>query len=181
MKIRLSTILSVILCIVLVCAAVCIGVVRGWSADREAALTALTADGEMYTQLENRAMDAANLVVVAARHLPENDADLTALRGASRELLSGNAGTEALMRADAVITDVALRFASELSQMDSVMASTRDKAYISMLTSSLGKKSGLAYSYNLLVEDFNARLGGTLSGRLAMLLGVAPLPAADVQ
>ena len=50
-----------------------------------------------------------------------------------------------------------------------------------MLTGCLGKKSGLAYSYNLLVEDFNARLGGTLSGRLAMLLGVAPLPAAAVQ
>lgn len=181
MKTRINTILGVALCVALVVAAVCIGAYRGWSADRSETLNALTADGEMHALLENRAMDAANLAVVAARHLPADDEDLTALRDASALMLSGKAGTEELMLADDVITGVALRFASELPELSSVQSSKRDKAYVSMLTGTLGKKTGLSHSYTLLVEDFNQRLSSDLTGRLAMLLGVSPLPAINAE
>lgn len=179
MKAHLSTILSIVLCVVLVAAAVCIGAVRGWSDDRSEVLNALSADGEMRALLETRAMDAANLAVVAARHLPADDADLTALREASALMLSNAAQTEQLLQADDVITDAALRLADELPALSTVQSSRRDRAYVSMLTGTLSKKTALSHRYTLLVEDFNQRLSSSLSGKLAMLLGVDPLPGAD--
>ena len=151
------------------------GAYQGWNEDRMAVQSALTAEGEMRTQLENRAMDAANLAVVAARHLEADNKDLAALRSASASLLASNGEAAAILQADAVITDVALRFAEELPGLPTVQASGRDKTYVSMLTSLLGKKRGLTHTYTLLVEDFNQRLEASLTGKLARLLGVAPL------
>jgi len=179
MKNTLSTVIAVILCVLLVAAALCLGTVRGWSSERETALSALMEGGEMHTLLENRAMDAVNLSVVAARHLPADDETLLALQSASSLMLSGKAGAEELMLADDTITDAALRLAGELPSLSSVQASTRDKAYVSMLTATLGKKTGLTHTYTKLVEDFNHRLTTSLTGKVAMLLGVTPLPVRD--
>lgn len=179
MKIRLSTILSIALCVLLCAGALCMGAVRGWGAERDEALSALTAGGEMRTLLEYRGMDAANLAVVAARHLPADDAQLTALRKASSTLLSGTEDAEIILQADAVITDVALRFSEELPALPSVQQSSRDKTYVTMLSSQLGKKSGLTHTYAQLVEEYNQRLESSLTGRLAMLLGVSPLDALE--
>lgn len=176
MKNRLSIILSCLLCAALAAAAVCIGAYRGWSAEREEALTALTTDGEMHALLETRAMDAANLAVVAARHLPADDEELSALRAASALMLSGTAGPEELLLADDALTAAALQLADELPGLASVQASTRDRAYVSMLTGTLGPKTGLAQRCAELVEGFNQRLTSELTGRLAMMLGVSPLP-----
>ena len=176
MKTILSKILTVLLCVALAAAAVGIGAVRGWSAERERALDALGDGGAMRTQLEHRGMDAANLAVVAARHLPAADADLLALRQASDTLLSDTEDVIAIMEADQTITVVAARFAASLPQLASVQGSSRDMAYIDALTGSLDKQSSLTHSYTLLTEDFNSRLSGSLLGRLAMLLGVDPLP-----
>lgn len=176
MKIRFTTILSIVCCLLLCAAALCVGAYRGWSQEREAALSALTSEGGMREQLEHRAMDAANLAVVAARHLPADDADLNSLRKASVTLLSGTEDGRLIMQADEVITGVALRFSEELAALPSVQSSSRDKTYVAMLTSKLGKKSGLTNSYALLVKDYNQRLETSLSGRIAMLLGIAPLP-----
>lgn len=176
MKITLGNIVTALVCVALICAAVCIGAVRGWSSERDAALTVLTAEGDMRTQLEYRGMDAANLAVVAARHLPADDADLTALQEASRTLLSGTEDVPRILEADAAITEAALRLSESLPQLSTVQASERDRAYIAMLTSSLGKKSSLTHAYALLVDDYNQRLTTSLTGKLAMLLGVDPLP-----
>lgn len=181
MKTNLSTILSAVVCFVLIAAAVSIGAVRGWSSDRNEVLSALTADGGMHELLETRAMDAANLAVVAARHLPGADEDLAALRSASTLMLSGTAAPDQLMLADDTVTDVALRFADELPALASVQASKRDKAYVSILTGTLGKKTGLSHNYELMVQDFNQRLNASLTGKLAMLLGVSPLPAVNAE
>ncbi len=48
MKIKLSTVLSVLVCTVLIAAAVCVGAYRGWSADREKALAALSSEGSKH-------------------------------------------------------------------------------------------------------------------------------------
>lgn len=179
MKNKLSNIPFALLCAVILLAALGIGAVRGWSADRAEVLAALTQEGEMRTQLEYRGMDAANLAVVAARHLPADDADLIALRNASAVLLSGTEDPEAILSADAVITRIALQFAQELPLLPSMQASSRDQAYVTMLTSALGRKNGLTHSYTLLVEDFNTKLTTSLTGRVAMLLGVDPLPVPE--
>jgi len=179
MKISIGNIVTVIICIVLLVAAVCVGAVRGWSDERSAALSALTSTGDMRTQLEYRGMDAANLAVVAARHLPAEDAALAALRKASSTLLSDTDDVNRILEADAAITDAALRLADTLPGLATVQASDRDRTYISMLTATLGKKSSITHSYTLLVEDYNERLTTSLTGKLAMLLGVSPLPAAQ--
>ena len=176
MKNKLSNILFALLCLALLLAAVCLGAVRGWSADRAEVIAALTQDGEMHTQLEYRGMDAANLAVVAARHLPADDDDLMALRQASDTLLSGTGNADAILSADAAITRIALQFAQELPLLPSMQTSNRDQAYLTQLTSSLGKRDGLTHTYLLRVEEFNDGLSGSLTGKLAMLLGVKPLP-----
>lgn len=176
MKISLSKILFTLLCALLLITALCTGAVRGWSAERNEILSSLTGEGEMRQQLEYRGMDAANLCVVASRHLPEDDADLVALRQASQTLLSGSTDVHVLLAADEQITVIALRFAESLPQLPSVQASGRDKTYIATLTSSLGRKSSLNHSYTLMVEDYNDRLSSSPTGWLARLLGVDPLP-----
>lgn len=179
MKITFSTVMSIVICIVLVAGAVCIGAVKGWSSDRDAVLRAPTLDGEMSALLQIRAMDAANLCVVAARHVPADDADLLALRQASELLLRGNPAQP--MQADNVITEVAQRFAQRLPAMSSVAASKRDKAYVKTLTDTLCAETSLSHNYALLVEDFNHRLSAEMTGRLAMALGVKPIESAPVQ
>ena len=177
MKFIRSKLFTPLLCTILILFAVCIGAIRGWNEERSAALAALTASGDMRTQLENRGMDAANLAVVAARHLPDSDADLAALREGSHVLLSGTEDVSVILSADEAITNAALHLAETLPALESVQSSSRDSTYVTMLTATLGKKSSLTHTYTLLVEDFNTRLEGSLTGRLAMLLGVKPLPA----
>lgn len=176
MKITLNNILFALLCAALLLVAVALGSVRGWNADRQEVLNALAAEGELSTQREHRGMDAANLAVVAARHLPADDADLLALRSASATLMSVTVDVEALQAADAVITDVALRFADTLPLLPTMQASPRDTTYLTMLTASLDRRSSLSHGYTLMVEAFNQELTTSLSGKLAMLLGVDPLP-----
>ena len=181
MKAKLSNILFVLLCIALLVASLCMGAVRGWSMERRDVLASLAESGELRTQLEYRGMDAANLAVVAARHLPADDADLVALRDASTTLLGDTEDVQALLEADAAITAIARSFAEELPLLPSVAASKRDTTYVRTLTEALGKKNSLTHAYSMLTDDFNQRLTTSLSGKLAMLLGVDPLPAADAQ
>ncbi len=179
MKISVNSILVILLCIALVCAALCIGAVRGWNEERNQALTALTQEGELHTQLQNRGMDAANLCVVAARHLSADDPDLVALRQASQTLLSGTDDVQVIFSADEQITETALHFAQSLPELESVQGSARDSNYVAMLPSALGRRSSLTHTYTLMVEDFNERLSTSIFGKLATLLGVDPLPALD--
>lgn len=177
MKETLSNVLCMALTVVLVVGAILLGAVRGWSGEREAALHSVSAGGELSALLENRAMDAANLYVVAARHLPAADETLTALANCRDTLMDERADGQSLALADAALTETALALAEKLPALDSVQQSVRDQAYISTLTRTLGEATNLTRSYAAIVEDFNARLNGSLTGKLAMLLGVQPLTA----
>lgn len=179
MKIRLSNILFAALCIALLSASLCIGAVRGWSIERNEILSAMEGSGELRNQFEYRGMDAANLCVVAARHLPEEDADLIALRQASDVLLSTDADAHALLQADADITAIARTFAAILPDLPSVQASARDQMYISTLALALDSRNSLTLTYTEMINDFNQRLAGSPTGQLAMFFGVDPLPSAQ--
>ena len=175
MKTSLSTLLCAALCVILTACALCVGSVRGWSSEREAALNSLSSEGALHTQLQNRAMDAANLAVVVARHVPAEDARLTKLADIRRTLESEKSTIEDLAQADSELTALALSIGQELPQTSSVQASARDQAYIATLTRTLGEATGMADSYAAKVEDYNDRLTSSLTGRLAMLLGVEAL------
>lgn len=176
MKQTLSTALCVCLCLALVSLAVCIGAVRGWAGERERTLRAFSQGGEMFHQLDERAMDAANLAVVAARHLPKDDPSLTALQDARRVIISEHASMQDKADADAALCEAASRLARMLPELASVQASARDQAYISALTQTLAEASTLMADYTDCALSFQHRLSSSFTGRLAMALGVEPLP-----
>ena len=126
MKNNLTGALCVVLAVVLAAGAVCLGAYRGWSGERIQVLEALNREGDMAQTLQNRAMDAANLAVVASRHVKEGDegADaLAALREAYATITSGSADAASMARADAAISAAAARLASLLPELSSVQAS----------------------------------------------------------
>lgn len=180
MKNNLTGALCVVLAVVLAAGAVCLGSYRGWSGERSQVLEALNREGDMAQALQSRAMDAANLAVVASRHVKEGDESaeaVSALREAYAVITAGSADAAAMARADAAISTAAAHLASLLPELPSVQASPRDQAYISTLTRTLSEDAGAADAFAAAVQDYNARLTGSLTGRLAMLLGVEPLTA----
>lgn len=172
MKNSLSTIICVLLCVAMVAGAVCTGAVRGWSGERGRVL-----EGMLSPRQQDRAMDAANLATVAARHLPADDPDIVALRSAYTLITTGTDDDADAIRADKSITAAALSLSQRLPQLDSYQRSSRDKAYVSALTRSLSdaEATGSARSFSAAAADFNQRLQSSPTGMLAMLLGVKPL------
>ena len=77
---RASSALCLALTVALVLAAVALGAYRGWSGERRQALETFTENTALRDYLEERSMDAANLRVVAARHLDREDEDLVLFR-----------------------------------------------------------------------------------------------------
>ena len=80
--------ICILLTVVMAAGAVCIGAVRGWTGERDAALGVFSESGSLGSELQNRAMDAANLAVVASRHL-SGDADVALLRSAHKTITDG--------------------------------------------------------------------------------------------
>ena len=177
MKNTLSTILCVLLTIALVTAAVCIGAVRGWVNEQNATLQGFSAGSELSEAQRIRGMDAANLAVVASRHLTAKDPDVALLQHAYTVICKSDASALECAQADASISIAAASLAERLPEMDSVQASQRDQVYISTLTRTLSQSTTFAADYAASIEDYNRRLNASLTGKLAMLLGVNPIPA----
>ncbi len=176
MKDSLSTILCILLTVALVAGAVCIGAVRGWHNEQVATLEAISVGSDLSEPLRNRGMDAANLAVVAARHLAPKDPDVVILQQAYFRICKTNASAIERAQADAQISIVAASLAERLPQLASVQASPRDQAYITALTRTLSQPTSFAEDYAAALEDYNTRLRSSLTGKLAMLLGVEPIP-----
>ena len=169
-----SKILSVVLVILFICAALCVGSFRGWARERDKAAELLSSS-DLAQVVDTRAMDAMNLSVVAKRHLPETDSDLVKLiESADMMLRSGNN-----MRTRVVYDDPLVKAAASLAErlpaLPSVQASARDQAYITTLTRALMSGDSSLEAYNKITREFNNRMNDSLTGKLAMLLGLKPL------
>ncbi|MBP3636800.1 MAG: hypothetical protein J6K13_04505 [Clostridia bacterium] len=176
MKDSLSTFLCILLTIALVVGAVCIGAVRGWHGEQVAALEAVSVGSDLSEPLRIRAMDAANLAVVATRHLPPKDPDVVTLQQSYFKICKTNSSAIERAQADAQISIAAESLAKRLPELASVQASQRDQAYIVALTRALSQTTTFADDYTAALEDYNKRLSTSLTGKLAMLLGVEPIP-----
>lgn len=176
MKDSLSTLLCILLTIAMVAGAVCIGAVRGWVNEQDATLQAISAGSTLGEPLRARGMDAANLAVVAARHLAAKDPDVVTLQQSYQTICKSDASAVERAMADAAISIAAASLAERLPELASVQASQRDQAYISSLTRSLSQPTTFAADYAAAIEDYNTRLTSSLTGKLAMLLGVDPIP-----
>lgn len=172
----LSTVMCVVLALALIVFAVGSGAVRGWQGERTKALDTLRQSTDMASLLENRAMDAANLSVVAARHLDADHPDLLALKNAYAILTSDASPAADIAAADAALTQAAVNLAQLLPELPSVQADQRDQVYVSTLTRTLAEMTSVADVFDAAVKDFNRRLASSPTGQLAMFLGVEPLP-----
>lgn len=170
MKNTLTTILCILLSAALAAGAVCIGARNGWLKERDNAIAAFSG-GESADSFETRAMDAANLYVVAARHLSADDPRLAALQDARATLQSQTVTSSDKAQADVALTSLAQELSTVLPALDSVQASPRDQVYVAALTRTLTQGHD-AVAYALSARDFNQRMEASLTGRLAMLLGV---------
>lgn len=177
MKNTLITLLCLLCALVLTAGAVCIGARNGWIQERE---EALGVSSQTASSLEERAMDAANLYVVASRHLPKDDPLMVDLLGARTLLQSQTATSAEKAQADVSLTATAQVLSETLPGLDSVKASARDQVYIATLTRTLVQgRDAVAFTLN--AQDFNNRLASSLTGRLAMLLGVDPIEISMIQ
>ena len=172
MKNILTYALAILAAVVLAAGAVCIGAVNGWQNERVQASTLGENNQELASLLDTRAMDAANLAVVASRHLPADDKQLCLLRDAQAVLASGKGSMEELLAADETITLIASEFGRTLPLLPSVQASPRDQVYVSMLTRTLAEGESAKALFAGSAERFNQRMSSSLTGQLAMALGV---------
>ncbi len=171
MKEKIINILSVVGCIVLLIIALCIGAVGGWRDEKE---TLYASAPEMGQALQNRAMDAANLAVVAARHVTDTDPSVMALREAFELLQRNDLTMQQLLDADKALANAVADLAQRLPALPSMQASARDTAYLTALTRTLSVDSGLDTVLTEAQEAFDKRLSSSLTGRIAMLFGVRP-------
>ena len=177
MKNKLPIWLCAVIALLLAVSGLLYGTWAGYSEDRAEVDALLEMENGLMDVLSYRAADGLNLCVVAGRHLSADDADLSALNAAARELQSASslaqckAADEALSQAIAAICD-------RLQETPSFQQSQRDRSYLAMLTADLNNLSASAAirTYNDAASDFNTKLSAPVSGALARLLGVKACP-----
>ena len=125
--------------------------------------------------LTARAEAACNILTVAKRHLSETDEALQAVDACRRTLQAENESLSRKAESSARLTESADALLAKLAALPSVQQDSRDKMYVEsylpqMLEESEEKTAGA--NYNLAAAQFNSSLRGSLSGWLAMALGV---------
>lgn len=169
MKLRAGAALILMIC--MLAFSLGFGAYRGWSEERARV-------EETYAGLENmlhtRVESAYNLLTVAGRHLNQED-ELLSRVAQERDALEGNAPLSQKARANEGLTRDAGALLERLAALDSVQKDDRDRMYVEsylpqMLAQSEERTAGA--NYNTAAAEFNRRLGDSLSGRVASLLGV---------
>lgn len=169
MKIKTGTAFLLMICLCVT--AVGVGAWRGWQEEKDA--LAMSREG-LDHKVQIRVECAYNLLTVASRHLDENNEAFQAVL-ADRKILENAAAT--LPEKSAASADLARSAQALLRAMEgleSVQSDARDSMYVreylpQMLANSA--EGGEAEFYNLSAREYNARLQGTFSGRLAGLMG----------
>lgn len=181
MKPKAAVTLCAIVMVALVLFGLLYGASAGWREQRAQVDALFAGENGLDTVLAYRGADGLNLAVVAARHLPEGDEALTALRAASDTLRGGEtlrARAEAAKAQDAAIA----RVQEALQGTTTYPASARDQDYVDMLTREIAQlaRSKAIAAYNESARDFNARLAEPFSGFLASVVGVHAVDTFDI-
>lgn len=169
---RTSTaVLSTVLLFIMLAAAVLWGAYRGWQQERTQVEQSIQGLHEM---LSARREVAHNVLTVADRHLPKDDALVAALRQDTQAMARRNTLSQSAAL-NARVERQAREVLQALSQLTTVREDDRDLMYVSaMLPQALEQTAKLTEqaAYNQLAEDYNTRKARSLSGRLAGMLGV---------
>lgn len=177
MKFNLPTWLCVLIALTLVAFGLVFGTWSGYREERSEVWALLESENGLMDVLDYRAADGLNLCVVAKRHLSAEDEAVLALERSARALQQS---TELSIRRaeDAKLTVSVAEVADKLRASQSFLASQRDQKYLEMLTADLSnlKGSTAVTVYNEAAHAFNRKLGGSLFGALASMLGVQACP-----
>ena len=139
------------------------------------AIALLDGDSGLRTVLDYRAADGLNLCVVARRHLTD-DADVTALETTAKAMRAHPASLTETRALDDKLEETVESVAVKLRATSSFQSSSRDAAYLDMLSTDLKqlRQNAITTTYNEAATAFNAELEKPVSGFLAKLLGVKP-------
>lgn len=133
--------------------------------------------GTLQEAMDVRVETAHNLLTVAYRHMPKDDAliaavsdDLAAMKNAASPLALRNAACEQFIKdAQALL--------STLAQKNTVIADSRDHMYATLMLPQaveMCQDQSAMTQYEYCASEFNSGLYGSFSGFLARLCGIKP-------
>ena len=176
MKWKLPIGVCVLISLALVVFGLVFGTVSGFADERRQVTALLEGENGLMDVLSYRGADGLNLCVVARRHLPQADADVTALEAAAKALRAAGGRLSDKKAQDARMEEAVSAVSAKLTETASFQQSERDRRYLDMLVSDLQslRASAVVTTYNQAARDFNSQLSSPVSGVLASLLGVEP-------
>ena len=167
-------VLGTVLMLLLVVASLFIGALRGYQQEKAQVESTL---GSLETVFSSRVETGNNILTVAERHLPREDALITAVKQ-DLQALTSNSPFPERAKANDSLEQNARALLSALQGTASVQADSRDLGYVTgLLPQALDQSAQWsdARYYNEAAEAFNNRLSGSFAGTLAMLLGQKPV------
>lgn len=168
---RSSALIALVLMLCLIAVSLAWGAYKGWTQERKQVDSTM---GALLLVLDACSEVGANILTVARRHLQAGDPLLQALRR-DIQVLSENGSLSQKAQANGRLDEDARAVLAALSALPSVQDDVRDLQYVTqMLPQALEQSERLAEqaAYNQAAIDFNQRLTGSFSGRIAQLLGI---------
>lgn len=165
--------LAFVLMAVLVFTSLSWGAWKHWSAQRRQVDQTL---GTLSDMLTTRREVIANILTVAARHLPKDNALVREIED-DKNLLSGSQSLSLKAAANERLSQNAQELLAVLAQTQSLVTDVRDSMYVNqMLPQALEQSASMVQeaAYNTQAESFNRQISASFSGALARFLGVVP-------
>lgn len=173
--------IAFVLMLLMLTGALLFGANKHWKGER--AIVEAEATGALKA-IDVRVETAHNLLTVAYRHLPKDDALITAVGGGLAVMKNSALPlADRVAACDAFITD-AQALLAVLAQQESVIADSRDHMYATLMlpqTVEMCEERTMLDTYDYYAAEFNEGLYGSFSGWLARLSGVEPAERLDAE
>lgn len=171
--------IAFVLMLVMVTVAMCYGANKHWREEKAiVTMKALALEAEM----EVRAETAHNLLTVAYRYLPKDDALCTSVSENRAVIRSAALPLADRMEACAQFSENALALLTKLKEIPLVLSDSRDQMYVQLMLPQaveLCEDISAFTAYDQAAEKYNKGLGSTVSGVLAHLMGYKKAPRID--
>lgn len=171
MKKAPAFVLGLLLLLLLAAASVAIGAAKGYRQEKAQVESAMASLDALFS---SRVETGHNLLTVARRHLPQDEALIKAVEADITELSAGGQ-RQNKAEANARLETHADELLGMLEKTASVQDDARDLGYVTgLLPQALDQSAQWADAagYNQAAAAYNERLNGSFTGRVAMLLGV---------
>lgn len=168
--------IAFLLMLVMLCCSLLYGAHKHW---RDEQVNMIRQTQALEAELSVRAETAHNLLTVAYRHLPKDDALCVAVKESAEALKDTALPLGERMTACTLLTEKAQLLLSAVSSLDSVQADSREQTYAALILPQAVEQfdDTTAFSaYEAAVNAYNTELKGSFSGVLAKVLGYRTAP-----